>query len=111
MRYRPSAMGIRELAILAHALAWVLVAVPASADPNAGASFELEWLAPSDCPSEVEIRQSIERRVRRAQPVSQVLEVRVLVEAPVDEIWRCELRTRSGAVSGSRTLEAESCAA
>lgn len=104
-------MAIRGLWTLPLACFAALEPGHAVAAPIGGPPLELEWSAPSGCPSEEEVKLSIARRVQRVPPGPDALAVRVRVDSPVDGIWKGVVETRSGAATGTRTLEAESCRA
>jgi hypothetical protein len=83
----------------------------AVAAARAETPFELDWVAPQECPNAAQVRAVVPRYLRHPPPQDAALSVRADVRRDESGIWHATLRTRWGEVEGERALEAESCRA
>lgn len=96
----------------------LLISKPASAEE----SFRLTWSAPAGCPTPEEVRSATLRNVdakSAKQAAEGILEAEARVEkmsvqptslsSSPPESWRVRLRTRRGASTGEREIEASTC--
>jgi hypothetical protein len=105
---------VRRAPALAALAAIACIALPARADDDA---LRLTWSAPAGCPSSEDVRAASLRGTRgakekdasRAANVSEVLEADAQVEQKQANGWLVRLRTRRGATTGEREIEATTC--
>lgn len=96
------------------AITAVVAALPASAraDVDDVDGLRLAWTAPPGCPSSAEVRAATLRGVEARDASGGVLEAEARVERREDGVgWRVRLRTRQGASTGERAIEAATCGA
>jgi hypothetical protein len=83
------------------------------AHAEASGRLVLEWTAPAECPTAIEVRSEVERRIGHEARVEGQDDLEVTAMAVEDPrgLWRGSVATRLGNQAGKRVLEAESCRA
>lgn len=87
----------------------IAVALLATRDASADDTLRLTWKAPAGCPSIDDVRAATLRELDARAAKSDVLEADAHVEQREDSSWTVRLRTRRGAATGEREIEAETC--